>query len=382
MAFITGKIPQGNCGAVTYNGNGHYTCSPLPDQPGIDPRAADPYNFYAKITGKPGETVHLHIQWPIFDDALCPDRKYKNKAFFYSAHKCIYISPDELNWQRMEDVQVDEENWIDSLTLTLEEPVCYVSVNYYYTCRMFEALRADMAASPLAEEKVVGLARDGQEMILFKVTDPSVPLEEKQIIYLQAGQHCCEYGGMHLMDGVLRFLTGGAAGALLKKYEFHVLPVFSVADWTSGYKDELGADPNTVWDTLCRSENQAVDAYLRSLPKKPSLLLDAHNSSRNFLFISDYVEPERVAKQLRFAELLAEHCDYMERGSIKRTQVDKYANFKQYALKHFGYGFTAELSRFWLYDRETQQNIPLSKEGFARFGAQLPIAIDEFISGL
>ena len=382
MAYITGKITQGNCGAVTYTGDGHYTCSPMPDQPGINPQAADPYNFYAKITGKPGETVHLHIQWPIFDESLCPDRKYKTTAFFYSAHKCIYISPDELNWQRVEDVQVDEENWIDSLTLTLEGPVCYVSVNYYYTCRMFKALREDMAASPLAEEKVVGLARDGQEMILFKVTDPSVPLEEKQIIYLQAGQHCCEYGGMHLMDGVLRFLTGGTAGALLKKYEFHVLPVFSVADWTSGYKDELGADPNTVWDTLCRPENQAVDAYLRSLPKKPILLLDAHNSPKNFLFISDYVEPERVEQQLRFADLLAEHCDYMERGSIRRTQTDRYANFKKYGLENFGYGFTAEISRFWLYDRETQQNIPLSKEGFARFGAQLPLAIDAFVSGL
>ena len=38
MAYITGKIPQGNCGAVVYE-NGRYRCSPVPDQPGKDPRA-------------------------------------------------------------------------------------------------------------------------------------------------------------------------------------------------------------------------------------------------------------------------------------------------------------------------------------------------------
>ena len=74
MAFITGKTLQGNCGAVFYTGNGHYTCGPIPDVPGVDPRATDHINFYAKIEGEVGETVHLDLQYPIFDEQLCGPR--------------------------------------------------------------------------------------------------------------------------------------------------------------------------------------------------------------------------------------------------------------------------------------------------------------------
>ena len=42
MAFITGKILQGNCGAVTYMGDGHYLCGPIPDQPGLAPSCPAP----------------------------------------------------------------------------------------------------------------------------------------------------------------------------------------------------------------------------------------------------------------------------------------------------------------------------------------------------
>ena len=383
LAFITGKILQGNCGAVTYMGDGHYLCGPIPDQPGVDPRASDPINFYARITGKPGETVHLDIQWPEFDEVLAGWQKYKQETFFNVAHDCVYISNDQLEWSRVEDVRPEAETKTLHLTLTLEDTETYVSVNYFYTCRMYQTLRRDLAGNPAVEERIIGRARDGQDMLLYRVTDPAVPVEEKKLVYLQAGQHCCEFGGMHLMDAVLRYLTSGNAADLLKKYEFHILPVFSLADWASGYKDELGADPNTVWDTLCRPENRAVDAYLRSLPQKPVVLLDAHNARKNnFLIISDYVEPERVAAQLRFVELLEEKCDFTKPGTVSRAKEEIYANFKQYGLLNFGYGFTMEISRFHLYERETRRMIPLSKAVFTRFGSQLPRAIDAFISEL
>jgi hypothetical protein len=385
MAYITGKIPQGNCGAVVYDENGHHICSPIPDQPGKDPRAVNHVNFYAKVVGEPGETVHLDIAWPMFDEELCGWRKYKSKPFFYNAHRCVYISTDQIHWSRYENVVVDKERWLLQLTLTLTEATCFVSVNYYYTIPMLELLRNELCRSPWAQELTIGHSRDGQPLRLFRVTDEAVPAEEKRSIYLQAGQHCCEFGGMHLADRMLRYLCSDTAEAVLlrRKYVFHILPVVSVADWSDGYTDELLADSNTVWDTLSTTESKAIDSYLRSLSQTPALLIDCHNAQEHsFLICSENLSEKRVAQLHRFNELVCTLCDF---GEINRCQFpdhEKYANFKQYALQKFGYGVTMELSRFSFYDRQKQANQPLSHESFLRLGSQLPHAIDAFVSEL
>jgi len=383
MAFITGKTLQGNCGSVVYTENGHYRCGPVPDVPGVDPRATDHITFYAKIQGAVGEIVKLDIQYPIFDEQLCGPRKYQTKPFFTVAHRCVYVSNDELDWKRVENVEVDKDAWTLRLSLTMTEPVCFVSVNYFYTVKMFEALRGAMAEADCVEEKVVGLSRDGQKIYLYKVTDPAVPEEEKKIVYLQGAQHCCEFGGPHLLDAMLRYLSGGSeeAHGLLRKYEFHITPVFSVADWTEGKKDELLADPNIVWDTLASPEVKAIDTYLRGLAKKPALLIDLHNARRNLFFITDYPFGDTVAEQLRFASLVGKYCDYISREDISKVPPSKYANFRAYAMENYGRGYTFELSRFGFYDRAAGREIPLSKESFTKFGMQLPGAIDAFLSG-
>ena len=250
---------------------------------------------------------------------------------------------------------------------------------------MLQKLRSFLSDRPWAEELTIGSSRDGQPLRLYKVTDPAVPAEKKKLIYLQGGQHCCEFGGMHLCDAILRYVCGDSAEAaqLRQKYEFHVLPVVSLADWSDGYTDELLADSNTVWDTLSTCETKAIDSYLRSLLQKPALLIDCHNAQEtSFLICADYVSPERVQQQKRFADLVADLCDCCEKGSESFSKSEKYANFKQYALLNFGYGFTLELSRFGLYDRRLGERTPLCRESFLRLGSQLPHAMDAFLKEL
>jgi hypothetical protein len=248
---------------------------------------------------------------------------------------------------------------------------------------MYEELRKYMAKADFVEEKAVGLSRDGQKIYLYKITDTAVPEEEKKIVYLQGAQHCCEYGGPLLLDAMMRYLCGGSdeARGLLRKYEFHITPIFSVADWAEGNKDVLLADPNTVWDTLSTPEVKAIDAYLRGLAKKPALLIDLHNARKNYFFLSDYLPAEQVEEQLRFAYLICKYCDYITPDNIARKGRGKYANFREYGWENFDSGYTFELSRFGFYDREAGCEKPLSKESFTKFGSQLPWAIDAFLSG-
>ena len=306
-----------------------------------------------------------------------------NDAVFTLADAVVI--PDQINWTRLDAVEVDGENWVLKLRITLEADTCYVSVNYYYTIAMLQKLRSFLSDRPWAEELTIGSSRDGQPLRLYKVTDPAVPAEKKKLIYLQGGQHCCEFGGMHLCDAILRYVCGDSAEAaqLRQKYEFHVLPVVSLADWSDGYTDELLADSNTVWDTLSTCETKAIDSYLRSLLQKPALLIDCHNAQEtSFLICADYVSPERVQQQKRFADLVADLCDCCEKGSESFSKSEKYANFKQYALLNFGYGFTLELSRFGLYDRRLGERTPLCRESFLRLGSQLPHAMDAFLKEL
>lgn len=384
MAIITGKTLQGNCGAVRCPEPGHYVCFPVPDQPGKNPHGVDYLLFYAKLMGKAGEEICLDIKYPEFDEAVAGWRKYKTQPFFPLAPHCTYLSADEVNWTRLTNVEVERENWLVRLRFVMPADVCYVSVNYYYTMAMYRQLQKDLAQTG-ARAIEIGNSRDGQPLTVWSVTDPDAALEEKTLIYYQGGQHCCEFGGMHLADAMLRYLTGGSpeANALLKKYEFHILPVVSMADWTEGLVDELDADSNTVWDTLSTPETRAVDAYLRSLPKKPAVLIDAHNTrTKNHLILSAYPAPELVEQQRQLAEIIAENCDYMEKGAPKWAESEIYHNFKQYALQNYGCAVTMEIARCGLYNREAGKNLPHSRERFETFGRQLCHAIDLFLSNL
>ena len=98
-------------------------------------------------------------------------------------------------------------------------------------------------------------------------------------------------------------------------------------------------------------------------------------------FLSDYLPAEQVEEQLRFAYLICKYCDYITPDNIARKARGKYANFREYGWENFDSGYTFELSRFGFYDREAGCEKPLSKESFTKFGSQLPLAIDAFLSG-
>ena len=249
---------------------------------------------------------------------------------------------------------------------------------------MYANLRQDLLQSSLVEERVIGKAWDGQDMHLFVVTDPTVPEDQKQVIYLQGAQHCCEYSGPHVLDALLRYLISGEAEAaqLLKKYAFHVMPVFSIADWANGHKDELmAADPNTDWVAMGNPENRALDAYLKNLPVKPCFTLDLHNARTGFAIVAEYLPEAQVAEQVRFVSLLAAGSDYIAPGSMSFKKTEKYDNFAKYSRENFGFGMTLEFSRFTLYDRELKAEVPVSQAGYRRFGRQLPHVIDAFLRG-
>ncbi len=216
MAFITGQTPQGNCGPVRYMGGGRYACSPVPEQMHIRKHLVNQwFLFYARIEGDVGETVHIDLKWPAYDPQRRESGTNGSDSFFTAAHECIFVSNDEISWRRIEEVQVDAQNWVLHFSLTLTQPVCFVSVNFYYTRKMYVQLRQALSASPFITETTIGKSWDGQDIPLFIATDRTIPADQKKIIYLQGGQHCSEFSGPHTLDAMLRYLASGLDGAAI-----------------------------------------------------------------------------------------------------------------------------------------------------------------------
>ncbi|MBE5783753.1 MAG: hypothetical protein E7329_10615 [Clostridiales bacterium] len=380
MVYITGNIPQGNCINVKYLGDNHYECeTQIPD-------STMSVIFYAKVTGQKGDVLHLNIKLPPYDPAdQGKTTQYKNQSFAPAAVETIYTSEDQRNWKRIEDAKL--ENWTLIFDVPLTANECYVSINLYYTIPMWEDLQRAMAVSPFVERKVVAHSMGGEEVVLFKVTDPTVPVSEKEIVYLQGAQHCAEFSGPNVLDGVLRFLADGLdeAGELLKKYEFHVVPIVEPTGWIRGQRGGYsGVNPNRDWMDFRLSQTKALDAYLRALPKKPFILIDIHNGWSSYekdgagVSVVEAFNPSPVYDaQIEFERMMKEECDYLSPAVHWRPQCDP-SIFKDYAQKHFGFGFTFEFARFCIWDRALGKRVPISQARYRRFARQLVHAIDHF----
>ena len=391
MAFITGKVPQGNCGPVKYTGDGHYSCSPVPEKFYYDNHLMNQwFLWYVRIEGEVGETVHIDLFWPPYDPEKRTPGPNSSDTFFTAVHECVFTSCDEISWKRMEHVRVDQENWSFHFSITLTEPVCFASVNLYYTRKMYALLRRALGVSPYITEKIIGKSSDGQDIRVYIATDPTVPVQEKKVIYLQGAQHASEYSGPFTLDVLLRYLADGLDGAaeLLKKYEYHVVPVLSMAGWANGTQGEHTPlkNPNRDWEAFELPEPQAVHAYLSSLPVKPSIEIDLHNGWTSYIddgaliTVMDDLPAEPLAEQMRFARLLITRCDDLAPDRIWHNRSHPWI-FKGYAQKYYGPGFTLEFSRYTMYDRAEGKRMPLSQARYRRFGVQFAHVIDAFLSG-
>lgn len=400
MAFITGLTPQGNCSTVRYAGDNHYICGPVPERMYIDRHLVNQwFLWYARIEGEVGEVVHIDLQWLVYDPSKREPGTNGSDSFFTAAHECVFTSCDEVNWKQITDVRVDQENWSLHFSITLTEPVCFASVNLYYTRAMYAALRRALAVSPYITEKIIGKSFDGQDIRLYIATDPAVPAQEKKVVYLQGALHCSEYSGPNTLDALLRYLADGLDGAaeLLKKYEFHVTPVLSMGGWANGAQDAYMLRPpyrywedsknlNRDWEDFEMYESKAVHAYLSALPIKPSIAVDLHNGWTDYIHdgasitvMEDLPEAE-LAEHMRFAKLLITQCDDLAPDRIWHNSSKPWI-FKGYMQKYYCPGFTLEFSRYSMYDRAEGKRMPLSQARYRRFGVQFAHVIDAYLSG-
>ncbi len=408
MAYITGQTTQGCCVDVHFDGN-EYHCAPDVMPYLYEVNAANTWTcFYAKAVGTAGECLKIRLHWPRYTPAEAPDGAsvWQSKDipwqeefgyFLYPARDIVFVSADRIRWDRVEDVVIDGTNLCFSFVMPAE--TAYFSVCLYYTPARYRDLIAAAETSPYVSCVRIGTDVDGDAVYAFRATDDSVPESGKEAVYLQAAQHCCEHMGIYVCDYMLRWFAEGSgeARSLLKKYVFHIVPVVSVSSWRLGlflHKDHKGlytghetGNPARDWIEQKLPTTQAVHRYLQALPEAPRLLLDLHSGITNYgnkticqsvTVNVNLPSPQREAME-RFVYAVHDHCDYLPTRRYWEGIEDPRI-FERYAQRLYGQAHTVEISQFAMYDKDAGCHLPQSQRGLRKFGLQLPLAIDAFLT--
>ena len=404
MAYITGQTTQGCCLAARYLGNGVYECKPDVGELHRTHKIYNDYHmWYAKITGKTGENVTIHLKWPEFN----PDEvseEYKNWAsysvnwpsFFGAVKDVLYYSTDRITWTPIDGAYNDGNTVVFSLDLPSDK--CYVCATLHYTVKQFELLKQTAESSDFMKIINLGKGWNGDNLLTFVATDFSVSSKDKKTVYIQGMQHCQEHAAGLLCHNMLMYLASESneVKEILKKFIFRITPVVDITGWRLGAEAHplraasMEFNYNRDWDKFEIPEVKLISDYLEKVKADGEsfvFLADIHGgtgdendyssgASISFGGISD----ERTAHQKSFVDLVRKNCDYLNPEEKHYNIGTGVASmFRRYADVNLGPSYTFEVSMSKMWDRASGRRFPNKPQAFERLGKQLTnvIALSE-----
>ncbi len=403
MAILTGSIPRGNCDILGVEA-GVIHCRPIlaPDYIGV---RDDILTWYGKLAGAPGEQVQLCIHWPRTDAAAKRafyertgktwnmDGGWQPKSLLEFAGEMFYRSCDELHWEKVDAVRVEEDCIL--LDVTMDAPECWLSASLPYTVKMYEQLLADCKASPVANILHLADGAFGDPMYLIQLTDPAVPEAQKQHVYLEAAVHCAETTGCALLHFLAEYLLLESPRALelLKKYVYHIVPVVDVSGWrrfrTDGTCKNESKNMNRDWGTFANDETRAIWDYLTA--RSWAFAIDFHGAwpgvdradiktdGAAWLHTS-FADPAHQRRCKKIADLLAspEANLLMPGASYALNQPENSADgfFPSNGIP----GFLVELAFAGIYSQEAGCAVNLNQRDIRKAATRLPEMIDRALN--
>lgn len=378
-------------------------CEPILDQVYKESLIDDWHTMFGKIEAEAGQHITLDIDWP----TSCPgdaEEQFKkwNIAGWHPhnlvcfADRFFFISTDQLTWEKLTNITVKNNHII--IELDMPADVAYISATYQYTYSMLTQLIRDVESSPYV--KILELCRgdDGEPMRLFRITDASVDNTEKKHVFMEAGVHCTETIGSHVIDSMIRYLCEGGRDAceLLKKTVYHLIPVVDVSAWRQGIqagscKNKL-KNMNRDFGTFCSDETRSIDAYINAIRcgKDSIFLCDMHGGwpgttdnpdtvASWFSICSDLPTESLCLTDKIFDALTDPRCSFIQRThGVRVNMQDMGATTMHGYFCRLGYNaFNIEMSYTTVYDSVVNALIPISKNPLWYAGRHLPQAFEK-----
>lgn len=392
MAILSSQTEQGN-GSIAFLENGVFECSPALTEAVIKAGKTNTWHmWHSKATGEVGEKIRIKLNWPEYDPDLVPD-EIKNmpnyeaewESFVTAARDVVFMSTDRINWQRIEDVKLEDNTLYFEATLPAKE--VWFTVSLYYTpCRYADLLEA-VKDNDYIKTLNIGADQGGDTIYAFEATDYSVPESNKIRVHFQGAIHCSEFNGAWLCDFMLRYIASGCdeVKAILKKYIFTFIPVVSVTSWRLGLDvHSSGINPNRDWVEKTLPSTISVHEYLQKMNTAPYLLFDIHSGIANYgcweicqaLSLNTNLPVEQQKEMTHFIDLVYENCDFLPTRRYWDALVTD-DMFDGYGVI-YGITYTMEVSHYAMYDRQEGHHFSIDMPRLEKFARQLIHTVDKF----
>lgn len=168
------------------------------------------------------------------------------------------FSYDGAQWQRAENKELiagagGPNEKVVVVRQTFTEDKVWVAYQYPYTNDHVSRLIQRVKHSEFCNVSMAGQSTEGRLIHQFSLTDFTIPVESKKVIWLTGLQHCAELGAGWGLEGMIEFLVSAdpAAAALRQRFKFKIIPIVNVDAVAEGRGriHSSGKNPNREWES-------------------------------------------------------------------------------------------------------------------------------------
>ena len=239
------------------------------------------YRFLTKVVNHAltPKDIELIIYWPELGE-----RGYMNPYYYYG---------DIGNWHWTYASIRDSEAKIH---ITVPPGTTYVGVLPGYSYSHLQNVLSELGKNnPYIDKRVEGKSQKGLNIWYAKITDKSVPSENKRNIFITARNHPYETSSSYVIEEIMKWLISddSEARSARRKYEFHVIPMCNPDGVVDGWSQLTSSDGANTTNPV-NSDDLASQTQMRILDRiKPELYLDFHSwmyeMIDGFLFFNEKV---------------------------------------------------------------------------------------------
>jgi hypothetical protein len=254
----------------------------------------------------------------------------------------IFVQPLGQDWQQ---VNGTTERWMATVKFVAEPGDTKVGLSPWYTYGDYVRFVQALPPHPHLEKKPLGKSDGGREAWELVVTDPTIPADQKQVIFWHGREHAYETFSSFAMEGLLEFLLSDEAKDFRRRYLIVLHPMTNVDGVAQGFEYRGGYDyPDARGTASARLTFAALDRL------HPHFAVTWHNwvapRDRNVVFYTDGIQGKPTPRAwLRFTQLFPSLHGVDHRWKDEATPL-RYnwegrrplseANPHQYAMKKYG----------------------------------------------
>ena len=354
----------------------------------------DEFYLYASPQGKP----HSSFLWFHFRVEGCKDRElvfHVNTAPFSkektggNGTRSPVMSYDGDRWVGVEDKSWNEDGTVLTFKQRFTQSPAWVASFFPYTAEHITRWIERQKSSPYVKASVLGKTKEGRELRLVTITDPSVPEAQKRVILFTTLQHDLETTGAMALEGICRFVLSDdpRADKLRRTTVFYVVPMMDPDGIGKGNTYCPVGNMNRQWGQGTTAETTCVERFFQDLSargRKIDLFMDFHGwctpeRSTIFMTFGKEITDEACEKDaVRLADSIKPRLSGKVHSHIWRKRVETVTSITS-DLNHLSCGWMKfEAGARLAYSIEIFGEGDCSQDGYLQWGRAFAEGIADF----